>query len=343
LLVSAAAVAIIKLLWPKKEATPDEQKITSVLKLSPFWSIPLAIVLTLGLGLLIAMLHDVLAGIAFVLILGGLLWGGAKNVPIQHEGVLTLLGMRIPIVLTEGWHPVIFGIMEIQLVNMRERVNEIPSETERKKEEGPNKDGFEVLAGVNIPGTDKDSVIELKVRAVLRWIVKHSFDFLSYDEKAIERALVNKAVDNIRTSAGTMSDSDFITQKAKIAGDAKKNIDALYACVTVNALDIPNAVYMDEEISKAKQERKKEEARTRAQQDELLGKNGTVSRIEETAERLIQKGMAPADAVKMATEIVQTQENRVEVKITRLEGTTGNPITDAAAAIAGAMGGGKAK
>ncbi len=117
-------------------------------------------------------------------------------------------------------------------------------------------------------------------------------------------------------------------------------IDDLYKCVSVNSVDIPKAVYLDEDISKAKQEIQKEKARTRAQNDELLGEGGTIKRIEETAARLVAaSGISKAEAIKMATELVQTQEERVKVTVTRVEGTAGNPIAGAAAIIAGAVSG----
>ena len=298
------------------------------MKTSPTNSVITITTISLLTGIIVSILLGVgiLGVIAGGMVMFGVLLKGEFTVPFNQVAVLTFLGERKKVIFTEGWHFIIPYLMSKEIVDMRERVWEIPDPVKE-----PGKDGFTFMAGVKAaPGVNQ---VEMRARAVLKFRIDDPFEYLANDSAAVDKALRNKTVDEIRERGAHMSAEDFITDKMKIATDVKTAVDSQYPFVTVTGVDIPKADYADAELKKTEQAQKMEDARTKAQHADMLGEHGTISRIMEVATKLHTSGLPEEEATLQAIDLVQTQEGRKN--ITKIEfATTGgnrNHLAEAAA------------
>lgn len=307
----------------KASKTKTEEK-KEVGGLTPITSFLLILGICVASGLPFATFIHPVVGLGAAVVFLGIFTSGKTTINIAHAGVVVILGMRTNILLREGVHFIIPRLMRIEPVDLRERVIVIPREEEKKE-------GFEVTTGVTT-----DNTVNLYVRAVLKFEVDEAKNFLSVEEKQFIDALTNAALDQIRSVASKMSDKEFISQRERIAEETKEHLDGLYSFINVNSVSIPKAVYKDNDVAAAKQERAKEKARTDAQRDEFVGEGGTLERIEQAAARLHKAGMPADQAAAQAVELVQSQEGRLQVRTTKIV-TSGSPVTDAAALLADSL------
>lgn len=307
----------------KEKDTETNKNLT---KIGPSESIMLSVAISIVIGLTFALPSGlgILGGLAIALIVFGIMLKGAftVTVPLNHVAVLKLLGERQKIIFTEGWNMTIPFITGFELVDMREKVCQIP---DPEKEAG--KDGFTFFTGVR---PEKGERVELKAKVVLKYKINDALKYLDNDPKAIGIALITKSVDEIRTHGANMSAEEFIADKDKVADEVKKAVDKQYVCITVTGLDIAKADYANEEIKKNEQAAKLEESKTKSQYNDMLGANGTSQRISKVAEMLTKAGLPADEATRKAIEIVQTQEGRMTHARIELSGGS-NPITEAVA------------
>ena len=296
-----------------------------IMKISPVTSITISIISSLIIGFSVALSSGlgILGAIAITLIVFGLLLKGSFTVPFKHEAVLTIFGERQDVLFTEGWNISIPFVAGHELVDLRENVWQIPDPIK-----DPGKDGFTFFAGIRA-GSDVPKV-ELKSRVVLKFKINCPQEYLSNSPSAIEIALRNKAIDEIRTRGASMSAEDFIADKDKIASEVKLAVDGQYTFITVTGLDIAKADYADAEIKKIEQSKKLERSRTESQKADMLGEGGTSDRISQVAEMLKTAGLPADEATRKAIEIVQTQEGRMTHSKIELSGGS-NPIAEAIA------------
>lgn len=313
--------------------TKHEEGWPFYLKLNPFGSIFVAIFLSVLVAFFVNR-YDPLLGIGTLIFALGASFSGSVTIPIQHEGVLKVFGMRFPVKYTEGWHPLIYKLMVVDKSStrdMREQVVLMPQEDE-KNGKGEKREGFPVIAGVN-----RSMWVEFTTRAVLRYKPNDSYALLSYDPEEIVEGLTNKTVDLIRAFAAEMTDTEFVAEKKSIAEKIKEEIDGIYGCITVTSVDIPKAVPADADLAKAKQELAKQKALTEAQYEDFLGEKGLLKKIELAQGRLAKAGLSQADAARLAVELIQGQEKIADVRVQRFEGIA-SALGGVAAAIAATKG-----
>ena len=295
------------------------------IEISPVTSIFVSVGLSIALGFTISLPLGTgfFGALAISIICWGFLAKGSVKIALNEVGVITFLGTRTKFYFTEGWNISIPFLWNIILVDKKERVWEIPDPIKE-----PGKDGFTFFVGIS--GDPDVPKVEIKSRVILKTIISDTFEYLSYDPISIEKALRNKAIDEIRSRGASMSAEMFIANKNTTAGEVKEAVNKQYDFIEVTGLDIVKADFADAEVKKNEQARKLERSKTQSQAADMLGDGGTSDRISKVAAMLTSAGLPADEATRKAIEIIQTQEGRMTHSRIELSGGS-NPIAEAVA------------
>jgi hypothetical protein len=108
---------------------------------------------------------------------------GLRLVPTFHQGVMVLLGHRIPrFVLTEGCHWLLPMIYEVRPVAIKQEILEI--------------NDFRVTTNSE---AKPDSFVELRMQASIQWQVTDPGKFLENEKEAVEILLKRWVIESIRS------------------------------------------------------------------------------------------------------------------------------------------------
>jgi len=189
------------------------------MKFSPIQTYAIALlVVVLGILTLGDILNVVSPDTTFinVLIVTGVTIGiglsGFKQVTVVHEAVLTVLGTRTPIILTEGWVWIFPWIMDLIEVNVQERsivigddgglqVIAVDSELTKKELEGGSK---------RMP-TNRG--VELTVKMLIRYKIDDVARFLNLEDGILEKNMVEASKSALREYVGRFDYLSIITSK----------------------------------------------------------------------------------------------------------------------------------
>ena len=207
---------------PQQHRNRTKKPAPVLLKVIPSW---LTILIGIGVCILLAIgLIGLLAKLigtgwfawllCSVIVFGGVGVYGIVPVEIQHTAIPLFFGRRISwFVLEEGWNWLLPSpIMDIAIVNMRERVLRIGEKFGQEK--------IEELVAATIQTPEKTAadpdphgdvrLVEMISRITIMWIVTDPKRFINVGEATIEGALTDLAVKTFRAEASMISDIDLI-------------------------------------------------------------------------------------------------------------------------------------
>jgi len=141
----------------------------------------------------------------------GLFFGGLKQVTVVHEAVLTFLGARVPIILTEGWVwtlPWFTGLIE---VNTQEK-SLIIGDDEKLK--------------VFAIDPDTKRSVEMMVKIVVRYQINDVCKLLQIELETVEKNIVEYSKSALREHAGKTDYLQLMTAKDDVGSEIEQTFIA---------------------------------------------------------------------------------------------------------------------
>ena len=218
-----------------------------------------------------------------------------KRVSVNHEAVLIIIGMRVPIILTEGWIWTIPGLMSFMEFDVREK-NIIIGD-----------DGQLQVIAID-PKTGR--AVEMTTKIVIRFIINNVWRFIKIGEDTMESNLVELSKSALRGYSGNTDFRTLITDKDDIGSEIQNTFMYELAAVTagwgiqVLGLTLAKVVPKDEEFLRALEMEAREEEEGQGEDKEVEWMLKQINRIateldctKVEARRIFQIQQGKAEAV----------------------------------------------
>jgi len=218
-----------------------------------------------------------------------------KRVSVNHEAVLIIIGMKVPIILTEGWIWTIPGLMSFMEFDVRERNIVIGD------------DGRLQVIAID-PKTGR--AVEMTTKIVIRFIITNVWRYIKIGEETMESNLVELSKSALRGYSGNTDFRTLITDKDDIGSKIQNTFMYDLAAVTAGwgikilGLTLAKVVPKDEEFLRALEMEAREEEEGQGEDKEVEWMLKQINRISQELEcpkiearRIFQIQQGKAEAV----------------------------------------------